>query len=164
MIYVYRIYEFIFSIIILFYYCFSGTPLLNVTPPLHDPVEDLRTKMDPQSEQKPPEVPVGEEQLEIRRVYDVLLCLSDRHYSIKDIPSSIFSFLPQTFFFVSRSLSPVITITLIISKLCSTVDCVFFDDVDGAVCCSMYVPCLWIGVLSLRRNSCWVEKKKNKVL
>lgn len=42
MIYVYWIYEFIFSIIILFYYCFSGTPLLNVTP-LHDPVEDLRT-------------------------------------------------------------------------------------------------------------------------
>lgn len=47
MIYVYRIYEFIFSIIILFYYyCFSGTPPMNVTP-VHDPVEDLHTNTFP---------------------------------------------------------------------------------------------------------------------
>lgn len=94
--YVYRINEFIFSIIILFYYCFSGTPLLNVTP-LHDPVEDLRTKSSSVwaevSSLMSPEVPVEKGHRATgsqRRIYNVLLCLSDGYYSIKNIPTSIF--------------------------------------------------------------------------
>lgn len=42
----------------------------------------------------------------------------------------------------------LITNILIIFELSSTVDCVFSDNVDGAVCCLMYVPCLWFGFIT----------------
>lgn len=43
-----------------------------------------------------------------RRIYDVLLCLSNRHYRIKGIPSSIISSLLQTFSFCILRSSPLL--------------------------------------------------------
>lgn len=149
-------------------------------PPLHDPVEDLHTNTSSvwakvSSVTRSPSWKRTQSNWKSEKNLWCTLCLSDRHYSIKDIPSSIFSPRLQAFFCISLfeissytgglvTLS-LITIILIIFKLCSTVDCVFLDDVDGAVCCSMYVPCLWFGFITWRfskRNSCWVEKKKIK--
>lgn len=191
MIYVNRIWEFIFSyhssILLLFLW--------------HSPVEcnpfawacwGFYVQIPPQSEQKfqvschqksvKKKEKKDTKQLEIREKFLMYFCVffSKRHYSIKDIPLSIFSFLfffRQ--FFVSRFLSCFWNLKLrgqscdIILhyhyshyfKLCFTVDCVFFDDIDGAVCCSMYVPCLLFGFITWRfskRNSPWVEKKKIK--
>lgn len=127
MICVYKIYEFIFSIIILFYYCFSGTPpvecnLLCMT------LLRIYVQIPPQPEQKfqvslSPQVPVGEKKKDTeglenqRRIDDVLLCLPDRHQSIKHIPSSIFSFLLQKLFLLYLAFFPVFEISSYVGSL-----------------------------------------------
>lgn len=100
----------------------------------------------------------------------------------KIFPRLYFHF-PSQIFFVSFFLSCFLSLKLhgpscdiilyhhlIIFKLCSTVDCVFFGWsrwrcllFNVRTVCTMFV--VWVYRLEVsKRNSCWVEKKKNKVL
>ena len=75
MICVYKIYEFIFSIIILFYYCFSGTPPVECNP-LCMTLSRIYVQIPPQPEQKfqvslSPQVPVGKKKKRIQRDWKI---------------------------------------------------------------------------------------------
>lgn len=119
---------------------------IECTPPLLDPVEDWRPEIPPQPEQKFQVSRHQKSQLKkgnwkSEKTIMMYFCvLSNRHYSIQDIPMPVFSFSPSNVF-LYLSFFPVfevssymgrlvilsfITIILIIFKLCSTVDCVFF--------------------------------------
>lgn len=121
------------------------------------------------------------EQLEVREEFIMYFCVCLMDITVlKIFPRLSFNFFIKLFFLYltffpvfdiswymgSLVIYSLITIILIIFKLCSSVECVFLflffffffdDDVDDAVCCSMYVPCLWFGFITWRfskRNSC----------
>lgn len=109
MICVYKIYEFIFSIIILFYYCFSGTPpvecnLLCMT------LLRIYVQIPPQPEQKfqvslSPQVPVGKKKRiqrdwKIREELMMYFCVCPTDIRVLNIfPHLSFHFSFRNYFF-----------------------------------------------------------------